>query len=201
MASSSSNSRFAHITSVEEFIEGNTRKKTEQNVALLKEFLRLKDESRPVEEIPPHKLSSFISEFIITVRKRENNEDYEPTSLRAMMASFERYLKKKNYGYSIIRDFEFEIAQTALKSKQRDLKKKGKDFSSPNTSVPFTEDDIKLLYDKGLLGKSTPEALLNTVWFNNTVFFGLRGCKEHRDVLGRCATAPNYKWRGIFRVY
>ena len=41
MASSSSNSRFADVTSVEEFIEGqeneNTRKKTEQNVALLKE--------------------------------------------------------------------------------------------------------------------------------------------------------------------
>ena len=58
MASSSSNSRFADITSVEEFIEGqdneNTRKKTEQNVALLKEFLRLKDESRPVEEIIMH---------------------------------------------------------------------------------------------------------------------------------------------------
>ena len=74
MASSSSNSRFADITSVEEFIEGqeneNTRKKTEQNVALLKEFLRLKDESRPVEEIPPHELSSFISECIITVRKK-----------------------------------------------------------------------------------------------------------------------------------
>ncbi|XP_073248879.1 uncharacterized protein KIAA1958-like [Porites lutea] len=185
MASSSSNSRFADITSVEEFIEGqeneNTRKKTEQNVALLKEFLRLKDESRPVEEIPPHELSSFISEFIITVRKKENNEDYEPTSLRAMMASFERYLKKKNYGYSIMRDVEFEKARTALKSKQRDLKKKGKG-DKPNASVPLTEDDIKLLYDKGLLGKSTPEALLNTVWFNNTVYFGLRGCKEHRDM-------------------
>lgn len=185
MASSSSNSRFADITSVEEFIEGqeneNTRKKTEQNVALLKEFLRLKDESRPVEEIPPHELSSFISEFIITVRKKENNEDYEPTSLRAMMASFERYLKKKNYGYSIMRDVEFEKARTALKSKQRDLKKQGKG-DKPNASVPLTEDDIKLLYDKGLLGKSTPEALLNTVWFNNTVYFGLRGCKEHRDM-------------------
>ena len=76
MVSSSSNSRFADITSVEEFIEGqennNTKKKTEQNVALLKEFLRLKGESRPVEEIPPQELSSFISEFIITVRKKES---------------------------------------------------------------------------------------------------------------------------------
>ena len=57
MASSSSNSRFADITSVEECIEGqeneNTRKKTEQNVALLKEFLSLKDESRPVVTLKP----------------------------------------------------------------------------------------------------------------------------------------------------
>ena len=48
MAPSWSYSRFADITLVEEFIEGqeneNTRKKSEQNVTLLKEFLRLKDE-------------------------------------------------------------------------------------------------------------------------------------------------------------
>ena len=54
-----------------------------------------------------------------------------------MMASFERYLKKKNYGYSIMRDVEFEKARTALKSKQRDLKKKGKG-DIPNASVPLT---------------------------------------------------------------
>ena len=80
-----------------------------------------------------------------------------------------------------MRDVEFEKARTALKSNQRDLKKKGKS-DKPSTSVPLTEDDIKLLYDKRLLGKSTPKALLNTVWFNNTVHFGLRGCKEHIDM-------------------
>ena len=67
----------------------------------------------------------------------------------------------------------------------------------PNASVPLTEDDIKLLYDKGLLGKSTPEALLNTVWLNNTVHFGLRGCKEHRDMCwGQKKFLANQK-RGI----
>ena len=98
-----------------------------------------------------------------------------------MIASFERYLKKKNYGYNIMKDAEFEKTRVALKSKQKDLKKKGKG-SKPNASVPLTEDQVKLLYDKELLGKSTPDALLNTVWFNNTVHFGLRGCKEHRDM-------------------
>ena len=38
------------------------------------------------------------------------------------------------------------------------------------------------MYEKDLLGTSSPEALLNTLWFNNTIHFGLRGCKEHRDM-------------------
>ena len=83
------------------------------------------------------------------------------------MASFERYLKKKNYGFSIRKDAEFEQARKALQSKQKDLKQKGKG-NKPNASVALTEEEIKLLYDKGLLGTSTPEALLNTVGFNNT---------------------------------
>ena len=48
-------SRFADINSVKEFIEDqeneNTRKKTQQNVALLKEFLTLRNDSRFIEEI------------------------------------------------------------------------------------------------------------------------------------------------------
>ena len=66
-------SRFADIVSVEQFIEDqeneNTKKKTQQNVALLKEFLTLKNESRLLEEIPPKKLNAYSREFIITVRK------------------------------------------------------------------------------------------------------------------------------------
>ena len=83
----SSKSRFADIATEEKCIEGpeneNIKEKTEQNVALLKEIFALKDESRPEEEILPHKLSSFISEFII-LRKKENNEDDEPNSSGAI---------------------------------------------------------------------------------------------------------------------
>ena len=77
----------------------NTRKKTQQNVALLEEFLTLRNESRLIEEIAPKELNAYIAEFIITVRKKDSNEDYEPSSLRSLMATFERYLKKKNRIY------------------------------------------------------------------------------------------------------
>ena len=97
------------------------------------------------------------------------------------MQALRRYLKKKNYGHSIIKDLQFEKTRKALSSKQKDLKRKGKG-NKPNASVAISEDDIQVLYEKKLLGTERPEALLNTLWLNNTTQFGLRGCKEHRDM-------------------
>jgi len=69
-----------------------------------------------------------------------------------------------------MKDAEFEQARRALQSKQKDLKQKGKG-NKPNASVALTIEEIKLLYDKELLGTSTPMALLNTIWFNKTIHF------------------------------
>ena len=81
-----------------------------------------------------------------------------------------------------MKDVQFEQTRKALQSKQRDLKRKGKG-SKPNASAALlSEEDIQALYEKDLLGSSTAEALLNTAWFNNTIHFGLRGCKEHREM-------------------
>ena len=69
---------------MEQFIEDqeneNKRRKTQRNVALLKEFLTLRKESRLTEEFPPKELNAYIAEFIITVRKKDSNEDYESSS-------------------------------------------------------------------------------------------------------------------------
>ena len=87
--------------------------------------MTLKGEARAVEEVSPDEVNSFISEFIITVREKDDNEDYEPSSMRGMLASFERYLKRKKYGYSIIKDVEFEKARVAFKSKRKKPEEEG----------------------------------------------------------------------------
>ena len=51
-------------------------------------------------------LNLYLSEFIIKVRTK--NKDYEPNSLRGMIASIERHLKRKNYGLSIMKDLQFD---------------------------------------------------------------------------------------------
>ena len=83
-----------------------------------------------------------------------------------------------------MKDVQFEQTRKALHSKQRDLKRKGRG-NKPNASAALSEEDIQVLYEKkkNLLGSSTAEALLNTVWFNNTIHFGLRGCKENREII------------------
>ena len=121
--------RFASVCSVEEFIleheNKNTAHETERDVRLLERFLKTKDEDRKIEELPAAELNEFISEFIISVRTKDGNE-YEPTSLRSLMASFERHLKKQGYSASIINDLVFMKTRKVLQSKQKQLKKQGK---------------------------------------------------------------------------
>ena len=64
-------------------------------------------------------LNEYICEFIISVRTK----DYEPSSLRSLLASFERHLKENNYYASIMNDLVFEKARKVLLSKQKELKK------------------------------------------------------------------------------
>lgn len=54
-----------------------------------------------MDELTPQELNKFLSEFLIAVRKKEGNEEYEPNSLRAFFASFERHLKKKTMDFAL----------------------------------------------------------------------------------------------------
>ena len=83
-----------------------------------------------------------------------------------------------------MKDVQFEQTRKALQSKQRDLKRKGMG-NKPNASAALSEEDAQVLFEKDLLGKYTAEALLDMVWFNNTIHFGLLGCKEHREMCSR----------------
>ena len=85
------------------------------------------------------------------------------------------------YVLCLMKNVQFEQTWRALQSKQRDLKRKGMG-NKPNASAALSEEDIQALFEKDLLGSYTAEALLNTVWFNNIIHFGLLGCKELRQM-------------------
>ena len=84
------------------------------------------------------------------------------------MASFERHLKKKGYSNRIINNLVFEKTRKVLQANQKQLTKQGKG-NKPKATVALKREELKLLYEKGLLGMCSSEALLNALWLNNTV--------------------------------
>ena len=91
-----------------------------------------------------------------------------------MVMRIERYLKQKSYDFSVINSSEFAGTRAVLTAKQKSLKSSGKG-NKPNASLSLTDSEVDELCHKGQLGSETPEAILNTLWFNNTTHFGMRG--------------------------
>ena len=68
-----------------------------------------------------------------------------------------------------------------LNSKQNDLKAKGLG-NKPRTSDSLTEKEIEKLYAAKCLGIESSQAVINTLWLNSKIHFGLRRGKEQRDL-------------------
>ena len=179
--------RFVDITDAEvcQFVFDNeninTRKKTLCNIKLFQLFLSEQNEERMVHELPPSELDKYLARFFVSVRQKDGRE-YQPSYLRGILGSLERHLKRHKYGTSLVTCHEFSNAREALKSKQKDLKKQGLG-NKPKTADAINENEINELYNQQQLGNATPASLLNTIWLNNTLHFGIRaGGEEHRSL-------------------
>ena len=131
----------------------------------------------------PAELDSWLRRFYIGVRNQKG-EEYEPSTLRGMEGSFDRHLRENDYGpgLSLITSVQFAKSRDALKSKQKALKSQGKG-NLPRKADPLTDDEINTLFEKKQLGPYTPTSVINTLWYNNTTQFGLRGgANEHRQL-------------------
>ena len=53
----------------------------------------------------------------------------------------------------------------------------------PNKALGLTNDELEKFWSEKQLGDHSPEAVLRTVWLNNTMHFGWRARDEHRKVL------------------
>ena len=132
--------RFVDVGSVDNFIAEQENKatlqKTQRDVKLLQTFLGTRNELRKVEEIPALELNEYICEFIISVRTKDG-KDYEPSSVRSLLASFEPHLKKNSYSASIMNDLVFEKTRKVLvqteRVKEERKRKQAKRFDSSDS--------------------------------------------------------------------
>ncbi len=79
----------------------STLRKTIWDIDKFNKLLRLKGEVREMKDIPPEELDTLVAGFILSVRKADGGE-YEPSSIRNMVSSLDRKLRRHSYPESII---------------------------------------------------------------------------------------------------
>ena len=69
-----------------------------------------------IEENEPEKLNMLLGTLYAEL-KNKSGDDYEPDSLRVMIAAPDRHLNEKGYKFFIIRDREFHSSKQVLEGK------------------------------------------------------------------------------------
>ena len=151
--------RFAEVSEsdVEKFIEGEDNANTKK-----KDLLRLKISQKVCGRRAPRnqrsredsstELDSYLSQFVLAARTK-TGKDYEPSSLRGILASVERHLSRSSYSKTIFKDSDFKKTRDAFKAQQKQLKLHGLG-NRPKATTALTDDEMEILFDKKLFGLS-----------------------------------------------
>lgn len=54
--------------------------------------------------------------------------------------------------------------------------------NKPKATTALSDEEIDILFEKNVMGTSSLQSLLNTVWLNNIIHFSLGGCTEQRNL-------------------
>ena len=150
------------------------------NNVYFQDFLTSQGVYQQIYEISPNDLDQLLGTFFTNVRK-ENGDDYEPRYLKNMHFSLDRHMRHFNYPFCITKDPEFRGSQSLIKARQRELFQMGKGSLTPHC-LPLRDDDIDLFFAVGQMGDSSPDSLLNTMWFMNSCYFRVKSSKDHHTL-------------------
>lgn len=128
----------------------------------------------------PSQLDVILQQFYAELRKEDGSE-YQPDSLRVMLASLDRHFQEKGYSFSIRKDKAFEVSRRTLNGKAIELREAGLG-KRKNRADALTEDDEEALWNSGTLGGESPTSLNHTMFYMLSQQFGTRGCQEHNQM-------------------
>ena len=94
----------------------NTKLATSNWLRIYKQWATARGKEVEMEKLEPSELNKTLEIFFAEVRKT-NSSEYEPDSLKVMLAALDRYLKGKDYPVSIIKGREFSSSKSVLEEK------------------------------------------------------------------------------------
>ena len=119
--------------------------------------------------------------FVMEIRKK-NGKPYPPETLYHIVCGILRFVRSNGKPeIDFFNDKGFAEFKTVLDAEMKKLKAAG--ICTPRRkSEPLSAKDEELLWEKGILGDHTPQALLNAVFYLNGINFALRSGDEHRQL-------------------
>ena len=127
----------------------------------------------------PATLQRWMSRFVLEVRKKDG-APYPPNSVYHIVCGIMRFIRLNGKPeVDFFRDQDFAEFRGVLDAEMKRLKASGIG-SQKRQAEPLSLEEEELLWEKGVLGDHSPQALLNTVFFFNGIHFALRSGDEHR---------------------
>ena len=119
--------------------------------------------------------------------KQTNGEPFKVSSLKAIRAAIDRYLKQApiNKPGSIVGDYEFKKANDTLNAVCKNLLKEGK-VRPVVIKLPSQASNcksfLKVVNYLGNADTKDPKQLQQTAWFYTYLYFGRRGRENQRSL-------------------
>ena len=164
----------------EKNLNKNTTKSTNTWVNCFEAWRRWRELPHKLEDIPKQDLNGTLEQFFAEVRKSDGSE-YEPDSLRTMLAALDRHLRQAGSKFSIIKDREFDGCRKTLNGRAIVLREEGLGKKKMKADA-LTLEEEEQLWTRDVLGGNNAVSLNHTVFFMISQEFGTRGCQEHHQL-------------------
>ena len=119
--------------------------------------------------MPAGELADLLCHFIFEVRKQDGSE-FSPNSLHHIVSGIQCYIRwNRKPAIDLFKDGEFAEFHVCLDSEMKRLQKSGI-CSQKKKAEPLTIEEEELLWQKGLLGSNSPQALVDTMVVLNGLY-------------------------------
>ncbi|XP_056105824.1 zinc finger MYM-type protein 2 isoform X2 [Rhinichthys klamathensis goyatoka] len=161
--------------------ESSTVKQTIWAVNCFKAWLREKQLTIDLKTAEKSELNPVLREFYGSIRTSKG-ELYGISSYVGLRAGLNRFINEPpiNRAWNLMQDTEFRSANNVFKGVVKQMRRSGRDITAHYP--PISPEDKHMLKHSAALDPGNPKGLLNKVWYDIQLHFGLRGKEGNRHL-------------------